>query len=500
MKGQTDIDARSDIYGLGILLFQMLTGRVPYDADNTYEILRKQVDEALPTVLVTRPDLPPAIDGILQRACAKNREHRFADCAEMKRVLQDIPQTHAPLPAPIAGKPGKTVLEEPVIDQGNLGYQATGMMPGPPPGLSGAAPGGPRATPAGAQAVRPQAAATAPTKAATPAGAQAAPAGTVPRGPAPVGPAAAAAGAMLTARAAAQAGAQAAAGPGGRHTGPTPGAVSAGTAPPGTAPAAAPGTARLPATPTGVGPAAYGTPSATTGAAQPSYGPAATPAGTITGGTELSGGSPQGGRGGLIALVAAVAVAGVVTVLFVSGTIDISGETPGGPSTQTTTTAPPETTTTSEPDESPFSDVIGMWISPGGRELEAVVVGDTVELQVVDPAQFAEFGYRKGEARVILHPTEKKHRFLVEDRYRLKPPPGYTFASEDARATCQAIYKDAEGNPLRATLSKDRLDVDSAKIQTGPKNFQTTARKVRSCIGLDVIPRTRLPVILRRNN
>jgi eukaryotic-like serine/threonine-protein kinase len=83
VTGRRDLDQRVDIYALGILLYQMLVGSVPFDAKSDYEIMKLHAEAPMPLVAASRPDLPSAIDELVQRACAKDRETRFARCEEM---------------------------------------------------------------------------------------------------------------------------------------------------------------------------------------------------------------------------------------------------------------------------------------------------------------------------------------------------------------------------------------------------------------------------------
>ena len=63
--GQADI--RSDIYALGVTLFQMLTGQVPFDAVTPFDVLKMQVDQAPPDLQALRPEVPPWLAGVVQK-------------------------------------------------------------------------------------------------------------------------------------------------------------------------------------------------------------------------------------------------------------------------------------------------------------------------------------------------------------------------------------------------------------------------------------------------
>lgn len=87
VNGCRDIDTRTDVYAMGVVLFRMLTGCVPFDAPNYTALVTKVASELPPSLVGLRSDLPPALDRVVHRALAKNREERFASMAELAQAL-----------------------------------------------------------------------------------------------------------------------------------------------------------------------------------------------------------------------------------------------------------------------------------------------------------------------------------------------------------------------------------------------------------------------------
>jgi hypothetical protein len=81
------VDHRTDIYGLGVITYEMLTGEKPYNASDSFGVLVKHVSEPVPEILKINPDLPEEVDGIIKKAMAKNRNDRYESAVDMARAL-----------------------------------------------------------------------------------------------------------------------------------------------------------------------------------------------------------------------------------------------------------------------------------------------------------------------------------------------------------------------------------------------------------------------------
>ncbi len=95
-------DGRSDLYSLGVMLFQLLTGTLPFEGGNMAELMRRIVNEPAPDVRSVRPQLPQALADVVTLALEKRPEVRYADGIQM---AQDLRAVAAEMLAPASNPP-----------------------------------------------------------------------------------------------------------------------------------------------------------------------------------------------------------------------------------------------------------------------------------------------------------------------------------------------------------------------------------------------------------
>jgi serine/threonine-protein kinase len=133
IKGAKDLDKRLDVYAMGIVLYELTTGVVPFDGETEYDIMTKHMSENVPSVKGLRPDAPDWIDQVIAKATQKDRNNRYQSCEEFRAAIDQFD-------GGIVVPRSMTAYENSIVDTGSgtTGPRAGGgtMQMTPPPAVN----------------------------------------------------------------------------------------------------------------------------------------------------------------------------------------------------------------------------------------------------------------------------------------------------------------------------------------------------------------------------
>ena len=89
-------DARTDVYAIGVIIYEMLTGRVPWDGDNALSVMSQAINSPAPPIHQLNPEVPAPIDGIVRKCLRKSPNERYEDAGSLESDLhhwRDLPLT-----------------------------------------------------------------------------------------------------------------------------------------------------------------------------------------------------------------------------------------------------------------------------------------------------------------------------------------------------------------------------------------------------------------------
>jgi serine/threonine-protein kinase len=110
-KSARDVDARADLYAVGVMLYEAVTGQVPFDASTVNELMYKIVLEDSPSVARAAPELDPQLAAIIDKARAKDPAQRFQTGHEFEQALRKwVSQTKLDLNASAAPEPPQSMV------------------------------------------------------------------------------------------------------------------------------------------------------------------------------------------------------------------------------------------------------------------------------------------------------------------------------------------------------------------------------------------------------
>lgn len=113
--GQANLDARTDIYSLGVVMYELLVGRVPFQADTPYAIVHDHIYAPLPMPRYLKPELPAPFERVLLKALSKERDDRFTTAIDLLAALERAVAEAASLPAGVIEPPAAPIGSAPTV-------------------------------------------------------------------------------------------------------------------------------------------------------------------------------------------------------------------------------------------------------------------------------------------------------------------------------------------------------------------------------------------------
>jgi len=142
ISGKGQVDARSDLYACGVMLYEAITGRRPFEGETLFDLMRAHLEQPPPSPRSLRPELPIAIEHVVLTAMAKRPEDRFQAATAMAQALQhaaaELPQ-HEWRPVssrsgvPMISRGGSRVVPPAGPSPADFAHRSTVATPPPPP-------------------------------------------------------------------------------------------------------------------------------------------------------------------------------------------------------------------------------------------------------------------------------------------------------------------------------------------------------------------------------
>lgn len=133
-----DVDGRTDVYSLGCLLYELLTGRPPFTGDSPFAVMNQHLSKAPAAPSALRPGVPAAVDAVVLRALAKRTDERYPDAASFRAALEQVQEAARQTVVAVPGPP-------PIAAAPTAHAYRPGPAWGPPPDAAAVSGGGPPA-------------------------------------------------------------------------------------------------------------------------------------------------------------------------------------------------------------------------------------------------------------------------------------------------------------------------------------------------------------------
>ncbi len=124
------VDQRADVYGMGVIIYEMVTGQLPFDAETPFAVVMKHIAEPLPLPRSIKPDLPESVERVILKALAKDPGDRYQSMHDLVAAFDQAVQSASEIAEPVSTIPPPVALQE-------VGGGLTTVVPPPTTSVSG---------------------------------------------------------------------------------------------------------------------------------------------------------------------------------------------------------------------------------------------------------------------------------------------------------------------------------------------------------------------------
>ena len=121
VRGDADLDGRSDVYALGVILFEMLAGRGPFHAATPMSVALKHLTEPIPSIQSFRPDLPIEVDHDSEQGYGEGPGMRYSKpselALELRAILNIFQESETPAPSPVRPTNSEEIATEVYVEE-----------------------------------------------------------------------------------------------------------------------------------------------------------------------------------------------------------------------------------------------------------------------------------------------------------------------------------------------------------------------------------------------